>query len=70
MMKHEMITEEEVREAVRKEGLGTLNDAKAVVLEVDGQISVLPKSARLTADETSTLHEVNRGDQKSRAKRR
>lgn len=41
MMRHEMITQDDVREAVRKAGLTSLHDAKAVVLEVDGTISVM-----------------------------
>jgi uncharacterized membrane protein YcaP (DUF421 family) len=58
MMKHEMITEEEVREALRKAGLPSMHDAKAVVLEVDGNLSVLPRGKRVPNDESSTLHEV------------
>ena len=62
MLKHEMITEEEVREAIRKAGLISIEDAKAVVLEVDGNLSVIPRDGNRTvpSDERSTLHEVKR----------
>ena len=58
MLVHEMITEDEVREAVRKAGLGSWHLAKAVVLEVDGQISVLRMDQQFPDDESSSLRHV------------
>ncbi len=60
MLGHELITEEEVREAVRKAGLSSLKEAKAVVLEVDGQISVIPEREPDYDDESSVLKTVKR----------
>jgi uncharacterized membrane protein YcaP (DUF421 family) len=37
------IIEEEVRAAVRRGGLGSLSEAQAVVLETDGEWSVIPR---------------------------
>jgi uncharacterized membrane protein YcaP (DUF421 family) len=39
------VSADEVRAAVRKAGLRSLNDARAVVLENDGEWSVIPKGA-------------------------
>ena len=58
MLEHEMITDDEVREAVRKAGLGSWHQAKAVVLEVDGQISVLRQDQQFPDDESSSLLHV------------
>lgn len=58
MLMHEMITEDEVREAVRKAGLGSWQLAKAVVLEVDGQISVLRMDQHFPDDESSSMRHV------------
>jgi len=60
MMHHEMITEDEVREAARKAGLVSLRQAKAIVLEVDGVISVVRHWDGQQAEETSTLTGVKR----------
>ncbi len=38
------VTEDEVRAAARSAGLGTLDEAGAVVLETDGSFSVIPRS--------------------------
>jgi uncharacterized membrane protein YcaP (DUF421 family) len=63
MMHHEMITEEEVREAARKAGMSSLQEAKAIVLEVDGTISVVRQTDEQHPKETSTLHGVKRSPQ-------
>ncbi|HJW95042.1 MAG TPA: YetF domain-containing protein [Thermoanaerobaculia bacterium] len=60
MMHHEMITEDEVREAARKAGMTSLLQAKAIVLEVDGQLSVVRHSDEQHPEETSTLRGVKR----------
>lgn len=60
MLKHEMITEADVCEAVRKAGLASLAEVKAVVLEVDGNFSVVPKGAKEHADDESTFLNVKR----------
>jgi uncharacterized membrane protein YcaP (DUF421 family) len=44
-MRRSSISGDEVRAAVRKSGLRSLNDVRAVVLENDGDWSVIPKSA-------------------------
>jgi uncharacterized membrane protein YcaP (DUF421 family) len=44
------ISADEVRAAVRKEGLASLSDARAVVLENDGEWSVIAKRAPRTDD--------------------
>jgi uncharacterized membrane protein YcaP (DUF421 family) len=59
-MHHEMITDEEVREAARKAGMGSLREARAIVLEVDGTISVVRQTDARHPEETSTLHGVKR----------
>lgn len=43
-LRDERITEEEIKAAVRKGGLGDLHAAAAVVLETDGSFSVIPNS--------------------------
>jgi uncharacterized membrane protein YcaP (DUF421 family) len=60
MLHHEMITESEVREAARKAGMTSLQEAKAIVLEVDGMISVVRQSAGSHPEESSTLKDVKR----------
>ena len=37
------VTDEELKEALRSHGLASVSAAKLVVLEVDGEISVIPK---------------------------
>jgi uncharacterized membrane protein YcaP (DUF421 family) len=61
MMRHEMITEADVCEAVRKAGMASLAEVKAVVLEVDGNLSVIPKSAKEHDGEKSAFLNVKRG---------
>jgi uncharacterized membrane protein YcaP (DUF421 family) len=60
MLHHEMITEDEVREAARKAGMTSLQEAKAIVLEVDGVISVVRRSDESHPEESSTLKNVKR----------
>jgi uncharacterized membrane protein YcaP (DUF421 family) len=60
MLHHEMITEDDVREAIRKAGLASIRDAKAVVLEVDGHLSVVPRAAREGKREASAFTHVKR----------
>lgn len=40
-LRRERVTAEEVRQALRQQGIGSLEEAAAVVLETDGSISVL-----------------------------
>jgi uncharacterized membrane protein YcaP (DUF421 family) len=56
-MRQERITAEEVRAAVRAAGLGSLDEAEAVVLETTGDLSVVARNA---ARERSTLSDLNR----------
>jgi len=46
VMKHQLISEAEVRRSVRKSGLSSMGDVDAVVFETDGTLSVLKKSER------------------------
>lgn len=50
-MRSQRVTEDEIRQAVRSQGIGGLEEVAAVVLETDGSISVVPASqaGRLTA---------------------
>ena len=41
-LKHQRVTAGEVRQAVRSQGIGTLDTVAAVVLETDGTFSVIP----------------------------
>lgn len=43
-LRDERVTEDEIKAAVRKGGLGDLQAAAAVVLETDGSFSVIPQS--------------------------
>jgi uncharacterized membrane protein YcaP (DUF421 family) len=53
-LKKEAVSADEVRAAVRKAGLRSISDAQAVVLENDGEWSVIPASADESDD--SALH--------------
>ncbi|TVV77342.1 DUF421 domain-containing protein [Sphingomonas solaris] len=55
----ERVTEDEIRSAVRKGGLGTLDRVAAVVLETDGSFSVIPAD---TAGDRSALPGDRRGN--------
>jgi len=43
-LRRERVTEDEVRAAVRSQGIGSLEDVDAVVLETDGTVTVLKKT--------------------------
>ncbi len=43
-MKSERITEEEILQTVRNNSMGSLSEVEAIVLETDGEFSVIPKS--------------------------
>jgi uncharacterized membrane protein YcaP (DUF421 family) len=43
-LKHQRVTESEIRAAVRAKGFAALEDAEAVILETDGSFSVIEKS--------------------------
>jgi uncharacterized membrane protein YcaP (DUF421 family) len=44
MMLHETMTEDEVNHAVRTEGIGSLADVAAVILEKNGELTVIPRA--------------------------
>lgn len=44
VMKKERILRSEIRNAVRQQGIGSMEEVEAVVLEGNGQMSVIPKS--------------------------
>ena len=56
-MKKERITEEEVLAALREKGISNLSDVDAVVLETEGNLSVIQKTEALSY---STLKNVKR----------
>lgn len=56
-MRRERVTEEEVLAMVRSKGLGTLERVEAVILETNGQMSVVPASK--TEDPASALCPVS-----------
>jgi uncharacterized membrane protein YcaP (DUF421 family) len=66
-LKKERVTEEEVRAAIREEGLTRVEDADAVVLENDGTLTVAHESKRPGA---SSLVDAKVPEDKSRRKRR
>lgn len=43
-LKKERVLESEIRNAVRMQGIGSLEEVEAVVLEGNGQMSIIPKS--------------------------
>ena len=53
-LQRERVTEEEVRSAVRSQGVAALEDVEAVVLETDGTFSVVSRAS----DGTSALRDV------------
>ena len=56
-MKAERILEVEILQAARSSGLGSLNEAKAVILETDGSISIIQSEATIPH---STLSNVDK----------
>jgi uncharacterized membrane protein YcaP (DUF421 family) len=54
-LKKERITIEEVNVAVRKKGIEELKDVDAIILETEGEITVVPK---LNTDDAETLQNV------------
>lgn len=44
-MKTERVTEDEMLQSVRKQGIGTLEEVKAIVLETDGTLSIIKNTA-------------------------
>jgi uncharacterized membrane protein YcaP (DUF421 family) len=48
-MMAERVTEEEIRAAVRAQGVGTLEDVAVVVLETDGSLTVLRQAGQGSA---------------------
>ncbi len=51
-MRREGITEAQLLAALRRHGLTTPGEAKMAVLEVDGTLSIVPKSAGLQSEKT------------------
>ena len=51
----ERVTQAEVRAAVRQQGLGSMSEVEAVVLETDGSVSIVRRSA---AGDQSALQDV------------
>jgi uncharacterized membrane protein YcaP (DUF421 family) len=54
-LKRERVTDDEIRAAVRSQGLAALEDAEAVVLETDGSFSVIKRGG---GHEPSSLSDV------------
>ncbi|MFO8084724.1 MAG: DUF421 domain-containing protein [Desulfobacterales bacterium] len=54
-MKSERITEEEILQTVRNNSIGSLSDVEAIVLETDGEFSVIPKSDKGAASILSNV---------------
>lgn len=58
-MRRERVTEDEVRAAVRSQGIGSLEEVDAVVLETDGTVTVLKRAADDPDDPGSALKNVH-----------
>ncbi|PIC76726.1 MULTISPECIES: DUF421 domain-containing protein [Sporosarcina] len=54
-MKSERILEEEIFQAARSSGLGSLDDVSAVILETDGSISVIQSESQTSFSTLSNL---------------
>jgi uncharacterized membrane protein YcaP (DUF421 family) len=67
-LKKERVTEEEVRAAIREEGLTRVEDADAVVLENDGTLTVAHRSKR--PGPSTSLVDAKVPEDKSRRKKR
>lgn len=57
-MKRERVTEEEVRAAMRSQGISAVEEVEAVVLETTSDISVVPQPS---GESASTLADVSEG---------
>lgn len=55
-MRNERVTEQEVHQAMRSQGIGNMDEVAAVVLETDGSFSILRKAPEGSA---STLKDVS-----------
>ena len=60
-MKRQRVAVAEVRQAVRKAGMGDLSRVGAVVLETDGTLSVIPKDAKGDAWALEDVADEGRG---------
>jgi uncharacterized membrane protein YcaP (DUF421 family) len=60
-LRRERVTEEEVRSAVRAQGIGSLAEVEAVVLETDGSYTVVPQAATGPASTLAGVAGVPRG---------
>jgi uncharacterized membrane protein YcaP (DUF421 family) len=58
-LKKERVTEDEVRSALRSQQISSLKEVKAVVMESNGQLSVLRNGS--TEDQGSSLYNVQKG---------
>lgn len=58
-MRQARINADELRAAVRQQGIGSLQAVEAVVLETDGSLSVVPRGGQ---GESSSLKDVRLGD--------
>jgi uncharacterized membrane protein YcaP (DUF421 family) len=58
MMKRERVTHSDVLQAVREKGIGCLDQVEAVVLETNGELSVIKTASRASGDHTSSLADV------------
>lgn len=57
-MRRERVTEQELRSALRQNGLNDTGQARWVILESDASFSVIPYAGESGADEQSALHSV------------
>lgn len=60
-LQQERVTEEEVRAAVRAEGMAALEEVGAVVLETDGSFTVLPRHQGVEASALSNVQGCDEG---------
>jgi uncharacterized membrane protein YcaP (DUF421 family) len=61
-LRQERVTEEEVRSAVRAQGVGSLAEVEAVVLETDGSFTVVPRPAAGPTSSLAGVAGVPRGE--------
>jgi uncharacterized membrane protein YcaP (DUF421 family) len=65
-MKQQRVTDSEVRNAIRSRGIGAVEDVEAVILETDGNFSVI---RRIEGDSYSALIDVSLPDRPARTPR-